>query len=153
MGTALAAEWHADEPQLRVAEGDARAALRAVTGQPVIADAGAVREGDAACPRVEPGGQRAEPQVDVVLVVPLGRMQRAVCGGRVQQELLGQRRPLVGHGILTADQRDGAVKAVVAQFGYGRRAGRAAADHDHPPRGAHGPVSTEIVPSSPTRHP
>jgi len=36
MGTALAAEWHADEPQLRVAEGDARAALRAVTGQPVI---------------------------------------------------------------------------------------------------------------------
>lgn len=36
MGTALAAEWHVDEPQLRVAEGDARAALRAVTGQPVI---------------------------------------------------------------------------------------------------------------------
>jgi metal-sulfur cluster biosynthetic enzyme/ribosomal protein L22 len=36
MGTALAAEWHVDEPQLRVAEGDARAALRAVTGQPVV---------------------------------------------------------------------------------------------------------------------
>jgi len=36
MGTALAAEWHVDEPQLRVAEGDARAALHAVTGQPVI---------------------------------------------------------------------------------------------------------------------
>jgi metal-sulfur cluster biosynthetic enzyme/ribosomal protein L22 len=34
--TTLAAEWHVDEPQLRVAEGDARAALRAVTGQPVI---------------------------------------------------------------------------------------------------------------------
>jgi metal-sulfur cluster biosynthetic enzyme len=32
----LAAEWHVDEPQLRVAEGDARAALRAVTGKPVI---------------------------------------------------------------------------------------------------------------------
>jgi metal-sulfur cluster biosynthetic enzyme/ribosomal protein L22 len=32
----LAAEWHVDEPQLRVTEGDARAALRAVTGQPVI---------------------------------------------------------------------------------------------------------------------
>src|SRR5690349_24929720 len=36
MGPTLAAEWHVDEPQLRVAERDARAALRAVTGQPVI---------------------------------------------------------------------------------------------------------------------
>jgi metal-sulfur cluster biosynthetic enzyme/ribosomal protein L22 len=36
MGTTLAAEWHVDEPQLRVTENDARAALRAVTGQPVI---------------------------------------------------------------------------------------------------------------------
>jgi metal-sulfur cluster biosynthetic enzyme/ribosomal protein L22 len=32
----LAAEWRVDEPQLRVTEGDARAALRAVTGKPVI---------------------------------------------------------------------------------------------------------------------
>jgi metal-sulfur cluster biosynthetic enzyme len=32
----LAAEWHVDEPRLRVTEGDARAALRAVTGKPVI---------------------------------------------------------------------------------------------------------------------
>ena len=32
----LAAEWHVDEPQLRVTESDARAALRAVTGKPVI---------------------------------------------------------------------------------------------------------------------
>ena len=31
-----AAEWRVDEPQLRVTEGDARAALRAVTGKPVI---------------------------------------------------------------------------------------------------------------------
>jgi metal-sulfur cluster biosynthetic enzyme/ribosomal protein L22 len=36
MGTTLAAEWHVDEPQLRVTESDARAALRAVTGKPVI---------------------------------------------------------------------------------------------------------------------
>ena len=35
-GTTLAAEWHVDEPQLRVTESDARAALRAVTGKPVI---------------------------------------------------------------------------------------------------------------------
>jgi metal-sulfur cluster biosynthetic enzyme len=32
----LAADWNVDEPQLRVTEGDARAALRAVTGKPVI---------------------------------------------------------------------------------------------------------------------
>src|SRR5262245_53938513 len=36
MGTTLTAEWHVDEPQLRVTEIDARAALGAVTGQPVI---------------------------------------------------------------------------------------------------------------------
>ena len=32
----LAAEWRVDEPQLRVTEGDAQAALRTVTGKPVI---------------------------------------------------------------------------------------------------------------------
>ena len=36
MGPTLAAEWHVDEPQLRVTEGDARTALRTVTGTPVI---------------------------------------------------------------------------------------------------------------------
>jgi len=36
MGPTLAAEWHVDEPQLRVTEGDARAALHAVTGKAVI---------------------------------------------------------------------------------------------------------------------
>jgi metal-sulfur cluster biosynthetic enzyme len=36
MSTTLAAEWHIDEPQLRVTENDARAALAAVTGLAVI---------------------------------------------------------------------------------------------------------------------
>jgi metal-sulfur cluster biosynthetic enzyme/ribosomal protein L22 len=36
MGTTLAAQWHIEEPQLRITETDGRAALRAVTGQPVI---------------------------------------------------------------------------------------------------------------------
>ena len=36
MSTTLAAEWCVDEPQLRVTESDARTALRAVTGKPVI---------------------------------------------------------------------------------------------------------------------
>jgi len=36
MSTTLAAEWHVDEPQPRVTESDARSALSAVTGKPVI---------------------------------------------------------------------------------------------------------------------
>jgi len=36
MSPSLAADWHVDEPQLRITEGDARGALRAVTGKPVI---------------------------------------------------------------------------------------------------------------------
>jgi metal-sulfur cluster biosynthetic enzyme/ribosomal protein L22 len=36
MSTTLTAEWPVDEPQVRVTEADARAALRAVTGKPVI---------------------------------------------------------------------------------------------------------------------
>jgi metal-sulfur cluster biosynthetic enzyme/ribosomal protein L22 len=36
MSTTLAAEWRVEEPQLRVTESDARSALRAVAGQPVI---------------------------------------------------------------------------------------------------------------------
>jgi metal-sulfur cluster biosynthetic enzyme/ribosomal protein L22 len=45
MGTTLAAEWHVEEPQLRVTEGDARAALRAVTGKPVISARARLRFG------------------------------------------------------------------------------------------------------------
>jgi metal-sulfur cluster biosynthetic enzyme/ribosomal protein L22 len=41
----FAAEWHVDEPQLRVAERDCRAALRAVAGQPVIAARARLRFG------------------------------------------------------------------------------------------------------------
>jgi metal-sulfur cluster biosynthetic enzyme/ribosomal protein L22 len=36
MGMTLAAQWHIEEPQLRITETDGRTALRAVTGQPVI---------------------------------------------------------------------------------------------------------------------
>jgi metal-sulfur cluster biosynthetic enzyme/ribosomal protein L22 len=45
MGTTLAAEWHVDEPQLRVTESDARAALGAVTGRPVISARARLRFG------------------------------------------------------------------------------------------------------------
>jgi metal-sulfur cluster biosynthetic enzyme/ribosomal protein L22 len=36
MTMTFTAEWHVDEPQLRVTERDGRAALRVITGQPVI---------------------------------------------------------------------------------------------------------------------
>jgi metal-sulfur cluster biosynthetic enzyme/ribosomal protein L22 len=36
MGMTLAAQWRIEEPQLRITETDGRAALRAITGQPVI---------------------------------------------------------------------------------------------------------------------
>jgi metal-sulfur cluster biosynthetic enzyme/ribosomal protein L22 len=45
MNTTLAAEWHIEEPQLRVAESDSRAALGAILGQPVIAARARLRFG------------------------------------------------------------------------------------------------------------
>ncbi len=45
MSTTLAAEWHVDEPRLRVTEGDARAALRAVSGRPVVSARARLRFG------------------------------------------------------------------------------------------------------------
>ena len=45
MGMTLAAELHIDEPQLRVAESDGRAALRAVIGKPVISARARLRFG------------------------------------------------------------------------------------------------------------
>jgi metal-sulfur cluster biosynthetic enzyme len=45
VSTPLAADWRIDEPQLRVTEGDGRAALRTVTGQPVIAARARLRFG------------------------------------------------------------------------------------------------------------
>ena len=41
----LAAEWHVDEPQLRIAESDGRAALGAITGRPVISARARLRLG------------------------------------------------------------------------------------------------------------
>jgi metal-sulfur cluster biosynthetic enzyme/ribosomal protein L22 len=45
MSTTLAAEWRINEPQLRVAEGDARAALRAIEGRPVVSARARLRFG------------------------------------------------------------------------------------------------------------
>ena len=45
MSTTLAAEWRVNEPRLRVAEGDARAALRAIEGRPVVSARARLRFG------------------------------------------------------------------------------------------------------------
>jgi metal-sulfur cluster biosynthetic enzyme len=45
MSTTLTAEWHIDEPQLRVTEGDAQTALRVIAGQPVVAARARLRLG------------------------------------------------------------------------------------------------------------
>ena len=45
MSTTLAAEWPVEEPRLRVTEGDARAALRAVAGLPAISARARLRFG------------------------------------------------------------------------------------------------------------
>ncbi len=45
MSMALAAEWHIDEPRLRVTERDARTALDAVAGRPVVSARARLRFG------------------------------------------------------------------------------------------------------------
>jgi metal-sulfur cluster biosynthetic enzyme len=45
MSTIFAAQWQVDEPQLRVTEGDARAALRCIAGQPAVSARARLRFG------------------------------------------------------------------------------------------------------------
>jgi metal-sulfur cluster biosynthetic enzyme len=45
MSTTLTAEWHIDDPQLRVMERDAQTALRVIAGQPVVAARARLRMG------------------------------------------------------------------------------------------------------------
>ena len=79
----LAAEWHVDEPQLRVAEGDARTALGAVLGRPVISARARLRFGPGrTCEAVARLLDRAIVQAEDagldpgLLVVADGRAQR-----------------------------------------------------------------------------
>src|SRR5712692_2401189 len=76
MGTTLAAELHIDEPNLRVAESDGRAALGAIIGKPVIAARARLRFGPGSrqagrCPppyallMLLKHKQRSDPEVNV----------------------------------------------------------------------------------------
>jgi len=96
MSTALAAQWHVDEPRLRVAEGDARAALRAIAGRPVVSARARLRFGpgrtcesiarllDRAIVQAENAG--LDPQM---LVVADGRAQAAEDIIRVRRKAHG----------------------------------------------------------------
>ena len=92
----LAAEWQVEEPQLRVAESDARTALRAVAGQPVISARARLRFGpgrtcepvarllDRAIVQAEGAGLDPE-----LLVVADGRVQRGEDIVRVRRQGYG----------------------------------------------------------------
>jgi hypothetical protein len=49
----------------------------------------------------------------------------------VLQHLLGQRRPVVGQILLTADQGDGAAESALAQTFHRAQTGQPGSDHDH----------------------
>ena len=81
--------------------------------------------------RVERGGRDIEPQVDVVLGVPILLMdedRRPLCATR--QVALGQRWTLVGQVRLGTDQRDAAVESLPAQRLGGLGPGKAGPDDD-----------------------
>ena len=106
--TAPASAAHArprGEQQLRVAEALAVGGLDLVRG------------------RVDRGDPRAEAQVDVLLGVPLRRVHERRLGPALQV-VLRQRRPLVRHVLLGAEEHDAPVEPLGAQRLGGLRARR-----------------------------
>ena len=90
----------------RVAERPCRGA--GGQGQPPVADPLAVGELDLLGCRVDRRHLRAEPQVDLLLRPPLGRVHVGLLSRFVAaQELLGQGRAVVGRPLLAADDQDG----------------------------------------------
>ena len=92
----LAAEWHVDDPQLRVGESDARTALRAVLGRPVISARARLRFGPGrTCEPVARLLDRAIVQAEGagldpgLLVVADGRAQRGEDIVRVRRQGYG----------------------------------------------------------------
>src|SRR5580704_3460702 len=97
MGMTLAARWHIEEPQLRITETDGRAALAAITGQPVIPARARLRFGpgrtcealarllDRAIVQAEAAGLRPD-----LLIVADGSVQAA-------EDIAGVRRK--AHGV------------------------------------------------------
>ena len=143
MGPTLAAEWRVDEPQLRVTEGDARAALRAVTGQPVIPARARLRFGpgrtceaiarllDGAIVRAEAAG--LDPRL---LVVADGSAEAGEDIVRVRRKAHG-----VADWIHSPTCR---VRVVLRPAGLHATAR---------PAGAPGPPPADAVPPAPTRKP
>ena len=112
--------------------GKRRNAPRHQTGrdhQLVVAEHRSVGERHRLRGGVQAGGGRAQPQGDVLLVVPLARFERDVVD-LFAQHFLGQRRPVVRQMHLVADDRDGAGVLRPAQLLGGPGGGKPAAD-DH----------------------
>jgi hypothetical protein len=110
------------EPAGRAAEGQQQ--LRVV-------DPAAVGQRDLVRAAVDAVHRDAEAQVDPLLVVPGGRVDKdRVPGGRAREVGLGQRRALVGSVLFGAQQHDLAVEALGSQRLGGFGSGQARSD-DH----------------------
>ena len=99
--------------------------------QLVVVHRGAVGKPDGMCGGIDRRHPRAESQIDVVFVVPVGVLhgelaQRLLAG----QILLGKRRPLVGQVLLFGEQNDLAFEVTVAQ-GFYRFGPRKSAANDN----------------------
>ena len=97
----------------------------------VASDAGSVIQNDAGLGPVDGTDRRTKAKVDGILGVEGLRPQRQQIVGRVLEERLGQRRPLIGHVGFGGDQRQLAVITLAAQARGDLRAAMAAADDDN----------------------
>jgi metal-sulfur cluster biosynthetic enzyme/ribosomal protein L22 len=97
MGMTLAAEWHIEEPQLRITETDGRAALSAITSQPVIPARARLRFGPGrTCEQLARLLDRAIVQAEAAGLQP---ELLVVAGGSVQaaEDIVRMRRK--AHGV------------------------------------------------------
>jgi hypothetical protein len=109
--------------------------------QLVVADRRAVGQRHGPGRQVEPGAVHPQQKLDLLPGVPGGILDGGAAAVCAAQELLGQRRALVRHSVLRADQGYPAAETLRAQPGDGGSAGHAAADHYDPPV-THRPMST-----------
>ena len=121
--------------------------------QPVEGDALAAGQDHLAFAHVDLDGARAEPGVDLLLGVPLGRPDEGVVERLLAaQVLLRQGWTFVGRQRFGADQGDPSVEPFAAQRGRRGGPGQRGSDDDERPVGAHAPYASTFScpPSSAT---
>ena len=92
-------------------------------------DAAAVRQRDGPFDGIDRHDARAQPHVDLLLRVKVGRAQRnPILGGRACEIILRQIGPVIGQGVIGAQNRHAAAEAVPTEHLCGRISGSAAAN-------------------------